>query len=131
MNHPTEAHELPRMMRFTLLDGRYAVVRLDPGAALPSWCHNGGFVTITRTAEELSIVAGEANVPDDVRAERGWRCLKLEGPIPFDTIGVAAKFTGALATAGVSVFVVSTFDTDYVLVKEEALPRAMDALRRV
>jgi len=115
-------------MRFTLLDGRYAVARLEPGGAVPPWSDLGAFVTVTRTAEELSIVTEETNVPEGVRAERGWRCLKLEGPIPFDTIGVAAQFTGALAAAGVSVFVVSTFDTDYVLVKEEALPRALDAL---
>jgi len=115
-------------MRFTLLPGLYAVARLEPGAAIPAWSDRGAFVTVTRTAEELSIVIEETNVPDDVRAERGWRCLKLEGPIPFDTIGVAAQFTGALAAAGVSVFVVSTFDTDYVLVKEDALPRALEAL---
>jgi hypothetical protein len=115
-------------MRFTLLDGRYAVARLAPDAAVPEWADRGAFVTITRTSEELSIVTEEENVPADVRTERGWRCLKLEGPIPFETIGVAAKFTGALAAAGVSVFVVSTFDTDYVLVKDEALPRAVTAL---
>ena len=115
-------------MRFTLLDGRYAVARLAPDAAVPPWSDRGAFVTITRTSEELSIVTEEANVPDDVRAERGWRCLKLEGPIPFETVGIAAQFTGALAAAGISVFVVSTFDTDYVLVREEALPRALEAL---
>ena len=115
-------------MQFTLLDGRYAVARLAPDADLPPWASHGAFVTITRTSDELSIVTEEANVPFDVKAERGWRCLKLDGPIPFETIGVAAKFTSALANAGVSVFVVSTFDTDYVLVKEEALPRALAAL---
>lgn len=115
-------------MRFTLLDGGYAVAQLAADADIPPWASGGAFVTVTRTSDELSIVTEEAAVPIDVKTERGWRCLKLEGPIPFDTIGVAAQFTGALAAAGVSVFVISTFDTDYLLVKEDALSRALDAL---
>ena len=104
-------------MRFTLLDSRFAVARLDPDADVPAWIPRGPFTSVTRTASELSIVCDEAAIPPDVRAEGGWRCLGLEGPIPFETVGIAAEFTRILAERGISVFVVSTFDTDYVLVQ--------------
>jgi len=116
-------------MTFVLLDGLFAVARLDPDADVPPWAHRGAFTTITRTAHELSIVCEESGVPDDVAAERGWRCLHLEGPIPFETTGVAAAFTRALAARQISVFVVSTFDTDYVLVKAAKIDAAIEALR--
>jgi hypothetical protein len=116
-------------MTFALLDGLFAVARLDAGADVPPWAHRGAFTTITRTPHELSIVCDETGVPDDVAAERGWRCLHLEGPIPFETTGVAAAFTRALAARQISVFVVSTFDTDYVLVKAAKIEAAIEALR--
>jgi hypothetical protein len=118
-------------MTFTLLDGLYAVVRLGAGADVPPWAHRGAFTTIARTPHELSIVCDESGVPYDATAERGWRCLQLEGPIPFETTGVAARFTGALAARAISVFVVSTFDTDYVLVKAAKIDAAIEALRDV
>jgi hypothetical protein len=77
----------------------------------------------------VSIACDEGGVPDDLPAERGWRCLGLEGPIAFETTGVAARFTAALAAHGISVFVVSTFDTDYVLVKASKVDAAVEALR--
>jgi hypothetical protein len=81
---------------------------------------------------ELSVVCDEGDVPPSVeRAERGWRVLHVAGPIPFETTGVIASLTGALAEAGVPVFVVSTYDTDLVLVKERDLERAVGALERV
>ena len=116
-------------MTFTLLDGLFAVARLDAGADVPPWAHRGAFTTIARTPHELSIVCDESGVPEEVAAERGWRCLHIEGPIPFETTGVAAKFTSALAAHAISVFVVSTFDTDYVLVKAAKIDAAVEALR--
>jgi hypothetical protein len=112
---------------FTLVDGRYAIVRLPTDAAIPPWAH-GAFVSITRTRDELSIVCNESGVPDVV-ADRGWRCLKLAGPFPLDQTGVAAAFTRVLADAGIALFVVSTYDTDYVLVRDAALAHASAALR--
>ena len=116
-------------MKLRVVEGQYAVARLDARDSIPSWAR-GAFVSITRTRDELSIVCDDDAVPDDVRAERGWRCLAVEGPIPFETIGVAAKITDTLATAGISVFFVSTHDTDYVLVKSEVFDRACDVLLR-
>jgi uncharacterized protein len=112
---------------FTLIDGHYAIVRLPPDEAIPSWAH-GAFVSITRTSDELSIVCNEGDVPDAV-ADRGWRCLKLAGPFNLDQTGIAAAFTSVLAEAGIAVFVIATYDTDYVLVRDAALEEASKALR--
>jgi hypothetical protein len=116
-------------LRFRILDGAYAVARLKPSAPIPSWSTRDSFFSITRTRDELSIVCEDASVPGDVRAERGWRALQLEGPIAFEITGVAARFTAILAARAISVFVISTFDTDYLLVKEAALENAIAALR--
>jgi hypothetical protein len=114
-------------MNISLLEGLFAVCRLPADAPIPDWARSA-FVSITRTAEELSIICEEAAVPEEVRAERGWVCFKVLGPIPFETVGVAAAISSALADAGISVLIVGTFDTDYVLVKEEVRERAIQAL---
>jgi hypothetical protein len=115
-------------LRLRSLQGRYSVARLDPNAPIPGW-PRGELTSITRTANELSIVCDEDAVPDGVQVERGWRALAVAGPIPFETTGVAAALTTALAGAKISVFVMSTFDTDYLLVKDEMFARARDVLR--
>jgi uncharacterized protein len=115
--------------RFVVLDGELAIVRLGPSDPVPEWAsHPPGFFSITRTREELSIVCPVERVPAGVRSEAGWRAIQLIGPFPFDQIGVLASIVGPLAEAGVSVFAISTFDTDYVLVKAESLERAVAAL---
>lgn len=115
-------------LTFTLLPDRYAIARLGASDTIPAW-PRGDFVSITRTAEELSIVCVEGAVPGTVRADRGWRCLALQGPFALDQTGVAAEFTRVLAAANVSVFVIATFDTDYVLVPDRTIERAVAALR--
>jgi uncharacterized protein len=117
----------PVSLTFTLIDGHYAIVRLPADDAIPHWAH-GAFLSITRTKQELSIVCEEGNVPD-VIADRGWQCLRLEGPFPLDQTGVAAAFTRVLADASIAIFVVSTHDTDYILVRAAALELASAALR--
>ena len=115
-------------MKLTLFPARLAVCRLAPDAALPAW-PGGAFISITRTPYELSIVCDEASVPGDVLAERGWNAFQLEGPIPFDMTGVAASLTVPLAANGISLFLISTYDTDWLLVKESVRDRAVAALR--
>jgi hypothetical protein len=78
-------------LRLTLLPDTFAVSRLDADAAIPAWATAGGFFSITRTSDELSIVCLKASVPDGTRCERDWRCFKLAGPIPFSTVGVLAS----------------------------------------
>ena len=113
-----------------VLDGRLAVCRLKASERIPSWALelHEGFVSITRTPDELSIVCPEEAVPPDTTVEEGFRALVLPGPIPFTETGVLASVAVPLAAAGVSIFAVSTFDTDYVLVRETDLEAALAAL---
>lgn len=113
-----------------LVDGTFAVCRLSSDALIPSWATAGPFFSITRTPDELSVVCGESAVPEGVACERGWRGLRVAGALPFTAVGVLASLTAPLAGAGISVFPVSTFDTDYLLVKEAGLERAIAALRQ-
>lgn len=115
-------------LRISLLPGRYSVCRLAPDAAVPAIASAGAFFSVTRTADELSIVCAEAFTPDGARCEWGWRILRLEGPFAFDQVGVLLAVLAPLAAAGVSIFALSTFDTDIILVKESALNRARVAL---
>ena len=114
----------------TVLPGALAVCRLHPSERVPSWALelHEGFVSITRAPGELSIVCPEEAVPPEVTYEGGWRALKVPGPIPFEATGVLASIAGPLAAAGLSIFAVSTYDTDYVLVRERDLERALQAL---
>jgi len=111
--------------------GRFAIVRLAPDAPLPAWLFHAEarFYSLTRTPDELSLVCAEDDLPPSVeRVERGWRLLQLAGPIPFEETGVLAALTAPLAAAGVSVFAIATYDTDFVLVPERDLERALAAL---
>jgi hypothetical protein len=105
------------------------VARLDGPASFPAWADGPGLVSVTRRGDELSVVCDEGRVPAGVRAERGWRALEVQGPIDFSAVGVLHALTGPLAGAGISVFALATFDTDVVLVREETLERAVEALR--
>jgi hypothetical protein len=118
-----------KRLRLRVLPGRLAVARLPGTAAVPGWADGPGLVSITRREGELSIVCADARVPADVRAERGWRALEVEGPLDFQELGVMHGLTGPLAGAGVSVLAVSTFDTDVLVVREQTLARAVEALR--
>jgi hypothetical protein len=106
-----------------------AVCRLDRYSGIPGWTTAAGFCSVTRAGDELSVVCPEESVPEDVTCERGWRAIGLEGPLDFSMVGVLAAMLTPLAGAGVPVFAISTFDTDYVLVREEQLDLAIAALR--
>ncbi len=111
------------------LDGRMAVCRLDPSSEVPGWATEAALFSVMRTPDELSVVCPERNVPLGVKSEAGWRVLALEGPFEFSAVGVLASVASPLAEAGVSIFALSTYDTDYVLVKEEGVDRAVSVLR--
>jgi len=111
-----------------LLPGVYAVCQLPADAPVPAWARGDDFLAIIRTPDELTVVCEGANIPSDVRAERGWRALKIAGPLEFSMVGVLASLSGALAQAGVSIFALSTFDTDYLLVKKAQVETAIQAL---
>jgi hypothetical protein len=114
-----------------LLPDTLAICRLAPSAALPEWADGPKpFLTVSRTAEELSITTVASVVPDDVRCERNYRMLRVRGPLPLNLVGILAAIADPLAEAGLSIFAISTFDTDYVLVKAEDLPTAIETLER-
>ena len=117
-------------LTLSVLPERYAVCQLERGTGIPAWALNGPFFSVTQTPDELSIVCPETSVPDDARApcERGWRALKLEGPFAFNLTGILLSVLEPLAEAGIGIFAISTYDTDYVLVKAEQLEPAMAAL---
>lgn len=112
----------------SLFPETFAICRLKPGAALPLWAQTGPLFSITSTPDELSLVTRDQSIPDDVQADRGWRCFKLHGPIPFSLTGILNSLTIPLAEATIGIFAISTFDTDYVLVKEHDLPQALSTL---
>jgi uncharacterized protein len=117
----------------TLLPRPFAVCRLHPAAPIPDvlLAVGGPLCSITRTDEELSIVCEEDHVPATaLKVERGFRAFKLEGPVPFTTIGVVSGMTKPLAEAGISVFILSTYDTDYLLVNGQQVGRAATILGR-
>ncbi len=114
--------------KLSLLSDTYAVCRLGRDDDVPHWAQYGEFLSVTRTADELSIVCPRDSVPPDIVTEAPWRCLKLEGPLDFALVGVIAAITAPLADAGIGVFTISTYDTDYLLVKEGDLARTIEIL---
>ena len=116
-------------LRIRVHDGSLAVCRLAPDAPLPDW-PRGLFTSITRTPDELSIVCDESAVPEGVQSAPGWRLLSIEGPIPFETTGVASALIAPLSAAGISVFLIATFDTDYLLLRGETFDTSLEILRR-
>ena len=117
-------------LRLSLLPSEYAVCQLSPDANFPIWARGGELLSITRTSDELSIVCPAAQVPADVKAERNWRVIKVLGPLDFSLVGILASLAGELAQAKVSIFALSTYDTDYILVNANTIDRTIDALRK-
>lgn len=121
------AHKL----KYRVLPWKLAVARAAAGAEIPAWALAGEFASVVRTPSETSFVCEEGRIPQDhegIVIEAGWVALGLEGPFPFAMTGVLAAFIEPLANAGISVFAMSTFDTDYVLVKQENLAPTLVAL---
>ena len=117
-------------MMLTLHPDTYAVCRLDPTADMPFWAFSAQVVSVTRTAGELSVVCREDLAPPGVRAEKSWRCLEVVGPLDFSLVGVMAQLSDILARASISIFVVSTYDTDLIFVREEDVEEAIYVLSR-
>jgi hypothetical protein len=114
----------------TLQPGSYSIVRLGPRARIPAWALRGGLQSVTRTASELSIVCRQERVPARARREDGFRCLEVDGPLPFDAIGVLSSLAAPLARARIPILAISTFDTDLLFVRGPHLASAVRALER-
>ena len=118
------------MLTLSVLTGEYAVSRLEPDSAVPDWAWQGELVSVSKTSDELSILCASSNVPDGVLCERHWAALKLHGPFEFTLTGILVSVLEPLRVADIGIFAVSTFDTDYVLVKHHHLELAIQALRK-
>ena len=120
---------MPPSIHLDAIDARLAVCRLDARSDIPSWVdRSSGFTSVTRTTDELSVVCAHDDVPEGVPMEGPWRAFRVHGPIVMTLIGVVAALANPLADAGISIFAVSTFDTDYILVHEPDFDAAVDAL---
>lgn len=111
-----------------VLPERLAVCRLAPKSPHPEWARYSQMLGFIRTGDELTVICAERFVPPEVKAERGWRALMVQGPLDLALVGVLASITNCLKDAGISIFAISTFDTDYILVKESVLDKAIQAL---
>jgi hypothetical protein len=116
-------------LQLFLLRGRFAICQLPPGTPIPDPPPLAQLWSLTRTEGEVSLVLPEEFAERRWRVESGYRCLVVQGPLPFSAVGILARLSGALADAGVPLFALSTFDTDYLLVPDEQLPAAIDALQ--
>ena len=116
------------VLTLTVLPEKLAVCRLDAGEEIPAWALKSSYSSITRTRDELSIICMEQFVPQEVKCERDWRALRLEGPFDFNLVGILASVLDPLAYAAISILAIGTYDTDYVLVREGHLERAVAVL---
>lgn len=114
-------------MKLALLEGEFAVCRLSD-AGIPAWAEASLMLCYTKTLDEYSLLCESALVPESVKAERDWRCIRVVGTLDFAMVGVIAKLSAILAAAHISIFVVSTYDTDYLLVRSAKLEDAVGAL---
>jgi hypothetical protein len=117
-----------KSLKLRVLDPSFAVCRLDRADASLAKDLGGPFSSLSVTEDEVSLVCVESAAPPEADVEGGWRCLKVEGPLNFSEVGILSSLTTTLAEAGVSLFAVSTWDTDYLMVKEESLETAMGVL---
>lgn len=115
-------------LELTVLPGEFCIHRFDSSATVPPQVYDGDFFNICRTDEELSVVCADSIPLDSPRCDGGWSCIKVMGPLDFSLTGILAHLAGLLAEAGISLFAMSTFDTDYLLVKTASLASALAAL---
>ena len=119
-----------KKLSLSLMPHTYAVCQFHPDKHIPYWALLGDFVSLTRTHEELSIVCQQDNVPDEIQAERGWRCVQVQGAFDFSVAGVNASLAIPLAEADISVLAIATYATDYILIKEENVERVIQVLEQ-
>jgi hypothetical protein len=115
-------------LTFVILRQTFAICRLDKDAPVPHWAFQADFFSMTQTKDELSIVCPQVNVPRGVICNQGWSCLKVKGPLDLSSTGIISSIASTLEMKNISLFSISTYDTDYVMVKEKDLEGAIFAL---
>lgn len=114
-----------RKLTLSILRETFAICRLDKDAPIPNWALMGNLFSITRSKDELSIVCPQINVPKDILCNKGWCCLKVKGPLDLTLTGIISSIAETLDKEGISIFLISTYDTDYIMVQEKDLERAV------
>ncbi len=117
-------------MKLSILEGEYSVLKRSPTEEIPSWVFHSNFYSISKTDEELSIVCESKYLKEEQVVEGSWRILKVEGPLDFSLTGILSALAAPLAEAKISIFAISTFDTDYLMVKQEFLADAIEVLKK-
>jgi uncharacterized protein len=113
-----------------VLEGQFSIHRLPPDHEIPKQVFGDQFYSISKTSEEMSVVCSSSASVESERSESGWSCIKVLGPLDFSLTGILADISAILARAEISIFALSTFDTDYILVKSKKLPSARQALQQ-
>jgi hypothetical protein len=121
-------NKTPLKLTLIILRETFTICRLDKDAPIPDWVFQGGLFSVTRTKDELSIVCPLINVPKGIVCNQGWSCLKVKGPLDLSLTGIISSIAATLEEEGISLFSISTYDTDYVMVKEKDLEKAIFAL---
>ena len=117
-----------RKLKLSLLKAKYAICTLSNNAPIPDWALKEILASITRTDKELTIVCRQEIIPSEIQSDLNWRCFKIDGSFDLNQIGVISSISSPLADAGISIYVISTYDTDYFLVKEENLDQTISTL---
>ncbi len=115
-------------LKLSVLEGPFTVHQFPAHREIPRQVYEDGFYSISKTEDELSIVCSSSVPVDSERSEAGWSCIKVVGPLDFSLVGILAEISAVLAAAKISILALSTFDTDYILVKSEKLLLAREAL---
>ena len=119
-------------MNLSVLPGAFAICRFSSNTVIPQTIYASSFYAITKTAEELSLVVESTHAPENaIKIEKSWKILKVEGPLDFALTGILSALIKPLAEAEISIFAISTFDTDYIMVKEEKLELAVNVLKNL
>ncbi|PIS17200.1 MAG: ACT domain-containing protein [Candidatus Nealsonbacteria bacterium CG09_land_8_20_14_0_10_42_14] len=115
-------------LTLSILPEVLGICRFDEKSPIPDWAKDISFCSITRTADELSVVCPQDEIPAGVLAEKNRRAFKVEGPLGFSLTGIVSSLSKPLAEAGISIFYISTYETDYLLVEEKNLAKAVEVL---
>ena len=117
-----------KKLTLKLLKDKYSVCRLNKNDEIPKWIFQEEFFSITKTDEELSVVCLQDKIKENIKCEKDLRILKIEGPLDFSLIGILSRISTLMANNGISIFAISTYDTDYILIKEESINKAIEVL---
>jgi hypothetical protein len=118
-------------MNFVVLEKKYAIYKFSHEADLPDWVYSSDFYSITKTKDELSVVAVQTdNISGDILYNSDWRIIKISGPLDLSITGIIADIADILKNNNIPIFTISTYETDYIMIKEKDLDSGLNALRK-